>query len=138
MGAALECTMTEWGDAGAGAADSLSSKASTRACGGRACGAARAIKLFIVGASLTESAGAPGVGCMGAGEPFVPLGPPTVRSTPPLAYANNSSALISLSGKKCDFYEWIIRNIQYLKKMLVKFLFFGGSIIIYLLYLNNI
>lgn len=80
MGATLECTMTECGEAGA----RRSSSASTRACGGRA--APRPTRLLMVGASRTDSA-----------PPPLARAPATDRSTPTRAYASKSSARTTLS-----------------------------------------
>lgn len=79
--------MTEWGETG-GAAERRSSRESTLAWAGRD----RASRLLIVGASRTDSAGPE---CI-VGEPLDPR-EPTVRSTPPRAYASNSSARRSFS-----------------------------------------
>lgn len=108
VGAARECTITEWGDTGEGA--SLSKSASTRACGCRGC--ARAMRLLMVGASRTdkeggapvgvggpvEGAGSPG----GAGEVAAPFDPRPLlsdRSTPTRAYEARSSSARILSVK---------------------------------------
>lgn len=107
VGAARECTMTECGEAGEGT--SLSRSASTRACGSLGC--ARAMRLLMVGASRTDSAGggATGAGAPGgAGEVAAPLDarpPPNDRSTPTRPYddSNSSARSLSLLCGKCEY-----------------------------------